>query len=258
MYRVLETTGRSGYPAAMQDDDNVKSKFTSSENSHRMKIVDLYNDDASDFWFALKKPKGSIHENLKSNGFRIVEREELGSTYANLEVPAEWVQLSWGSTLPCPNPQHCTTCIAHYPDELTSATFANEPLDKILNRWMASMSGQEKYIVSLSAKDYFFATAPKVCVEDVLTVSSVWKIDSFIGVFDDSGMLMFIFDIEFGAIYLSFNQSVQPAGIEDFSATFNEAFREVFVRDAKLRTGANPARAEEYYRKVALPAIDRG
>lgn len=92
-------------------------------------------------------------------------------------------------------------------------------------------------------------TSDTVEIEDVLTVSKAWKIDCCIGVFAESCTMAFIFDCEFGLVVTYFDPSCTPDGYAEFSRQFNAEFIEVFVRDAKMRTGADPLRAAEYMDK---------
>jgi len=83
----------------------------------------------------------------------------------------------------------------------------------------------------------------------------MWELNAYVGVFDASATMMFVFDAEFGVVYCSFDPACLPENFEDFAKTFNARFAEVFVRDARFRTGADPVRAEEYYRRAFAPVM---
>lgn len=133
--------------------------------------------------------------------------------------------------------------------ELPSSTYNSEKLSELVSKWMGLLPGKAKYLVSLNPDDYLVTTCEIIKLEDMLAVARTWKIDSWIGVFDESCTMSFIFDIEFGLAITSFDPSCTPDGYTEFSRTFNSEFKEVFVRDAKIRTGADSLRVEEYMEK---------
>lgn len=215
-----------------------------------MKISKFYNNNASEQWFNKKYGKSSVHDSLAGKGFEIVDRNTLTSMYAEQELPATQLQFSWGGSFPSPTEIYKNTFLAKEMYEIGKSKYRSEHLPELLSRWMQSMPVGDKFLVSLNPQNYLVATAESIEFSDVYTVYKTWNVDSWIGVFDKRCSMVFIFDIEFGVVTTSFDPLTVPNGYEEFSRFYNDEFREVFVRDAKFRTGADPSRAQEYMDKI--------
>ena len=187
---------------------------------------------------------------LVDRGFKIIEKGSLQTEYTTLNMPLSMVPMSWGGRIPCPLDGTANTYLAKTLFELKKSTYQNQHISDLISTWMQKLPGKNKYLVSLNQKDYLVAVSESINVEDVLTVAKTWNIDSYIGVFDDTCSTCFVFDVEFGLTLISFEPSNAPAGYEQFSQTFNKEFKKFFARDAKLRTGADPARAKEYLERI--------
>jgi len=133
--------------------------------------------------------------------------------------------------------------------------YHGESYEILIDRWMGLLPCATRYLASLEESNYLFSVADRVTVADVHEVTGKWDLEAFVGVFDESNTMVFVFDGEFGCIYMSCVTERMPDGFEEFANIVNAEFQEVFVRDAKLRTGADPARAEEYFRVALEPAI---
>lgn len=220
-----------------------------------MKLSDFYKKNASDQWFSTPSKRGSIHQLLEKRGFSIYSRPGFIEKYSDLEIPVNVTELSRGSSLPSPLPDFQTTFIAKYHFEFKGIEFDGKFLSDITSNFMKLMPGQEKYLVSLHDSSYLFAVKEEITFDDVFTVARSWSIDCFIGVFDSSQKMCFVFDAEFGVAYFSFATDYLPSDIKEFSESFNATFENDFVQNGVKRTGADPGRIAEYYEKVVLPAI---
>lgn len=215
-----------------------------------MKISEFYSDEASEQWFNTRYGEPTIHESLIERGYKILDRQSLKHTHAEQVIPTNQIQLSWGGSIPTPPAIFKNTFLAKELYELRGLTYRSETVSDLISRWMQSLPANEKYLVSLNPKNYLVATAEQIHYDDIFTVSRTWNIDSWIGVFDKECTSVFIFDLEFDVVIVSFSPSSTPEGYAQFSQTFNNEFNEIFVRDAKLRTGADPLRAQEYMDKI--------
>lgn len=213
-------------------------------------IANFYSSDASTFWFELETQNGSAHANLSDLGFKLITKKSLEVEYSNVTAPIEIKSLSFGRSLPLPCSSFTTACIAKYAKELKESKWQDQTLDAVLNDWMRSMPGHNKYIASLNPENYLFATSSSASLEAVLAVQKSWNIDSYLAVFDDTAEVAFIFDHEFGAVYVSYGATTKPKSFEAFAHRFNNEFKSSFAYDAKVRTGADPARAQEYLQVV--------
>jgi len=220
-----------------------------------MNIASIYRKDASEQWFELEYGSRSVHDNLRHRGFEIIGRPLLLSSYAQLTIPIDRAELSWGAILPCPLKGRSTAFVAAYPYDLKSMYHDGESLESLVNRWLGMMPCQTKFLASLHESAYLVSAARSIAIADVHEVTGIWNIDAYVGVFDESSSMIFVFDVEFGSVYVSFDDNCLPDGFEDFARVANAKFRDVFVRDAKFRTGADPARAEEYFRVALEPAM---
>lgn len=215
-----------------------------------MKISKFYNQSASEDWFDKRYGEPSVHESLKERGFRIVDRQRLQSDHSEQEMPTEQAVFSWGGNFPCPPSNFKNTFLPKELFELRNSTFKTQKLSVLISNWMRKVPTQEQYLISLNQDNFLVTTADNIDFEDVFVVSRSWNLDSWIGVFDKSCTMSFIFDLEFDVVIASFAPSSVPDGYEEFSRFYNDEFREVFVRDAKFRTGADPSRAQEYMDKI--------
>ncbi len=215
-----------------------------------MKISKFYTDDASEQWFNKNYGKPSVHDALADKGFEIIDRKTLLTTYAEQELPTNQLQFSWGGSFPSPKENYTNTFIAKEIYEIGKTKYQSEYLSELLSKWMRCMPKGKKFLISLNPKNYLVATAKLIEYSDVFTVYRTWNLDSWIGVFDKSCSMVFIFDVEFGIVITSFAPATAPEEYEEFSHFYNRDFREVFVRDAKSRTGADPSRAQEYMYKI--------
>lgn len=219
-----------------------------------MKLSEFYTPNASDQWFSSPTKGGSIHQRLAERDYSVLSQTDFLANYPDLSIPLKKTELSWGSILPSPLTDFETTFIAKYHFEFRETEFNGKLLSEISNELMRLMPGSEKYLVSLNDSDFLFSVTDKVEFEDVFIVAIDWDIDCYIGVFDSSQKMCFVFDAEFGIAYFSFHPDYLPDGIQEFTESFNSEFEREFVQNGKFRTGADPERIAEYYEKVVLPA----
>ena len=220
-----------------------------------MKFTDLHDDDASEQWFSAASKRGSIHEVLQRKEYSVVGRQALQTEYPHLELPVEMTRLSFGAVVPRPLSNYRNAFLARYHFDLKSMEYGGERVDELLTRWMGLMPGDEQYLASLNPSEYLFAATERVRFEDVSGVARCWNLDCWIGVLDNSGKMLFVFDAEFGVTYLSFHPDCSPDGFDIFAQKSNAEFKEVFARDGKLRTGADQERIKEYYERVVAPGL---
>ena len=73
-----------------------------------MNIASIYRKDASEQWFELEYGSRSVHDNLRHRGFEIIGRPLLLSSYAQLTIPIDRAELSWGGdpALPVERAKH--------------------------------------------------------------------------------------------------------------------------------------------------------
>jgi len=187
---------------------------------------------------------------LLAKGFTIIDQATLLNDYSKLKMPIENVRLSWHNAVPRPIVKYSNSFLAMYPDDLETIEYRGEKLSDLVTRWMSLMPGTEKYLVSLNESNYLFTVSNKIKVDDVLCVANSWNIDCFLGVFDDSQTMMFVFDVEFGVVYFSFDPSHIPEGYDRVAEHYCKQFEKEFVQDAEIRTGADADRVLEYYQKV--------
>lgn len=219
-----------------------------------MKLANFYDDDASEQWFSEQYNKLSVHESLLQKNFQIINRESLHQTVGELEVPISLAAMSWGGRIPYPKEGCTNTHIARQMYDLTADMHESQSLSKILSNWMQAYLKDTKYLISLHPAHYLVTTADKIEFDDVFTVSKAWSIDCFLGVFDETGSVVFIFDTEFWVTTASFTSMPLSVEIQAFSKKYNDEFNEIFIRDNHLLSHADPKRTQEYFDKAISPA----
>lgn len=215
-----------------------------------MKISNFYTNNASEQRFNKKYGKPSIHDELTLRGFNVIDRKTLSNSFVEQELPTNQLPFSWGGSFPSPANNYTNTFLAKEMYEVGKSKYQSDLLSELFSRWMRLMPAGQKFMISLNPQHYLVATAESIEYSDVFMVYRTWNVDSWIGVFDKSCSMVFIFDIEFGVVITSFDPATAPEGYEEFSQFYNDEFRNIFVRDAKLRTGADPSRAKEYMDKI--------
>jgi len=214
-----------------------------------LNLDQLYNTDASESWFTKPYQKLSVHESLTQRGFKIVDRASLQNNYGDIEIPATMTEVSWGSLIPRPKVGKISTFVAGQMYDLQEKKYGSQSLSKIVTTWMQEYLNGRIFLISLNPAHYLVTTTNDVSFKDVFSVSRVWSIDSWIGVFDESGSFSFIFDTEFWATIISCEPMQASSELHIFFDFYNNEFDEIFIRDNHLLSGADAPRAQEYYEK---------
>jgi len=215
-----------------------------------MKLASLYDPDASSEWFSKKFRKMTVHDSLRQSDYQIVEKEFLQRDFGDVEIPLSLASMSWGGRIPRPAEGRSSTFIAKQMAYLKKDIYESQSLSNIISTWMHEKLAGTKFLVSLNPAQFLVATSNNVEFEDVFTVSRTWDIDSWIGVFDATQSFLFLFDVEFSVVIISCDPTIVSDEMKSFFNDYNSEFEEIFVRDAKLRSGIDPVRAQEYFDKV--------
>lgn len=217
-----------------------------------MKLANFYDTDASSEWFTKKfsKMEMAVHDLLRQSDYQIVEKEMLQRDFGDVEIPLSLASMSWGGGIPRPAEGRCSTFIAKEMAYFKKDTYKSQSLSNILSTWMQEKLTGTKFLVSLNPAQFLVATSNDIEFVDVFTVSRTWSFDSWIGVFDDTQSILFLFDIEFSVVIISCDPTIVSDEMKSFFNDYNSEFEEIFVRDAKFRSGIDPLRAQEYFDKV--------
>ena len=215
-----------------------------------MKLANFYDDEASEQWFSEEYNKLSVHESLRQKNFKIIDKESLRQSVGEVEVPISLAKMSWGGRVPGSKEGCNNTYIARQMFDLTADLYKSRSLSIILSSWMQEYLNDTKYLVSLNPAHYLVTTANKIEFDDVFTVSKAWSIDCVLGVFDETGSAIFIFDAEFWVTTASFASMPVSDEVQIFSKKYNDEFNEIFIRDNHLLSHADPKRTQEYFDKV--------
>lgn len=218
-------------------------------------VSSFFDKDASDLWFTTDSRLGSVHEKLKNRGFTIIDRVTLNSDYHDLQAPVCTVNLSYYNEIPAPDPRLTNTFIMGRAFNLNKTKLNDMGLNELLSDWMQSMPGKDKYVMSLFPKSYLLAKSDSINFDDIWGITREWGIDCFIGVFDDSQKMMFVFAEEYGVVYLGFDPSMVPNNFAEVSTVFDGVVKDGFVDKCRYFTSGDPARLEEYYRSVIVPFV---
>ena len=217
-----------------------------------LKVSDFYADSASEQWFTTPSRKnGSLHDQLQARGFTLIDRPTLESDYQNLVAPLETVDLSYAESIPTPTPGYKSAFFTGYAFEIRKNKFKDRLISDVLNEWLNTTLGDEKYLISLFPKSYLVTKARTIEFDDIFNITRAWDLDCFIGVFDRTGKTMFVFSQEFALVHVSFDPNNIPAEFDNVSELFDNAG---FVNDVVGR-GGNRERIEEYYKTVVKPFI---
>jgi len=220
-----------------------------------LNVSRFYDENATDEWFTMVLREKSVHEKLISKGFTIIDRKTLNSDYSSFEAPVGITNLSYADSIPTPTPGFISTFMMGYSYQIENTLCNDKKLSEILTEWMAAMPGKNKYLMSLFPKSYLFAKSESITYSDVFDVALEWTPDCFIGVFDDSKKMMFVFSEEFHVTHVSFDPEYLQPGMSDISDKFKSVLNKGFVKDCAGRTGGNRERLEEYYCSVIQPFV---
>ena len=220
-----------------------------------LNVSSFFDKNATDESFTRVLREKSVHEKLVSNGFTIIDQKTLDTEYASLEAPVGIVNLSYANSIPTPTPGFVSTFMMGYAYQIKNTQCNDKYLSEFLTEWMEAMPGKYKYLMSLFPKNYLFAKSKSITYNDIFDVALEWTPDCFIGVFDDSKKMMFVFSEEFHVTHVSFDPRYVQSGMSDISDRFKLVINDGFVSDCKARTGGNRKRLEEYYQSVIVPFV---
>jgi len=218
-------------------------------------VSTFFKNDASDQWFSMEVSGQSAHEYLEAHHFNVIDRKALTSKYSQVRAPVGLMNLSYTLSMPTPTNEFRWVFIADYNWALRTKEINGKSAPDILTAWMRMMTGPTKYVMSLVPKTYLFATTDSVSFEDIFAISRRWSIDCCIGVFDDSMKTMFVFNEEFGTVYVGFDPDHVPLNVDDVSAQFDQVLEGGFVDECRGRTGGDRDRLEEFYQSVVAPYV---
>jgi len=218
-------------------------------------VSKFFDESATDESFARVLREKSVHEKLILNGFTIIDRNTLNSEYSSLEAPVGIVNLSYANSIPTPTPGFVSTFMMGYANQIKNTRSNNKYLSDVLTDWMEAMPGKNKYLMSLFPKSYLFAKSRSITYNDIFDVALEWTPDCFIGVFDETQKMMFVFSEEFNVTHVSFDPKYVQSGMSDISDRFNLVLNQGFVEECIGRTGGNRERLEEYYKSVIEPFV---
>ncbi|MBX2836790.1 MAG: hypothetical protein KTR35_08040 [Gammaproteobacteria bacterium] len=216
-----------------------------------MNIQEFYDSEASEEWFTKKRAGESIHDYLIEKGFYIQDISIITAAGIDLDVPVEVLELSWGKTIGHLLGNDNSAFLMQHPYELKKLQYEGSLISELVTSWLSEMAVGKLTLLSLDPSSFLYAnTANKIDFEDIFRIVKGWKLDCMFGIYDENKDVRIVFDAEFEIVYFSFSSAFTPSGFDKFSSHFNKEFKEKFVRDAKLRTGADPDRAAEYFEKL--------
>ncbi len=223
-----------------------------------IKVNDFFTEDASERWFTESYDIEPVHDKLKSAGYTIVDRERLGTDYKDMMAPFETIELSFSKKEPVPPSNFRTAMMLGQSFHLEKTEKEGVCMKDVLDEWMQLLRGDEKYLMSLIPKSYLFATSSSVAFDDIENITRSWVIDCFIGVFDSTHEIVFVYAEEWGMVYVGFATSNVPPKFDLVQDVFEAKTRSGYVKANQAVTAGQRERIEEYYQKVVIPVMERG
>lgn len=218
-------------------------------------VNEFYDSSATEQWFTMQLRQGSIHDNLKSRGFTLIDREKLRSEYKDLKAPVSTANLSYANKIPAPHPNFEHQFILGRAYDLKSGRQGSKAVSELLTNWMETMPGDTHYLMSLHPSSYLLAKCKSVTFEDIFNITRVWGVDCFIGVFDETAKMMFVYAEEYGVVHVSVDPSMELTKKEDVKNKFDSDVREGIVKKLEYITSGETIRLNEYYKAVITPYL---